>query len=62
MAQDQVTMNLLKADHLLDLGKLTEIVTEAILPSLQALTDLQSKEDFGRRQAWKRSLSGACLL
>ena len=40
MAQDQVTMNLLKADHLLDLGKLTEIVTEAILPSLQALTDL----------------------
>ena len=43
MAQDQVTMNLLKADHLLDLGKLTEIVTEAILPSLQALTDLQSK-------------------
>ncbi len=46
MAQDQVTMNLLKADHLLDLGKLTEIVTEAILPSLQALTDLQSKGRF----------------
>jgi hypothetical protein len=34
MPQYQVTMNLLKADPLLDLGELTEIVTEAILPSL----------------------------
>ena len=43
MPQYQVTMNLLRADPLLDLGELTEIVTEAILPSLHALTDLQSK-------------------
>src|SRR5829696_3604228 len=43
MPQYQVTMNLLKADPLFDLEELTEIVTEAILPSLQALTDLQSK-------------------
>src|SRR5215208_5405944 len=43
MPQYQVTMNLLKAEPLLDLGKLTEIVTEAILPSLRALKDLQSK-------------------
>ena len=43
MPQYQVTMNLTKADSLLDIGQLTEIVTEAILPSLEALQDLQSK-------------------
>jgi hypothetical protein len=36
-------MNLVKADPLLDIGQLTEMVTEAILPSLEALKDLQSK-------------------
>jgi muconolactone delta-isomerase len=36
-------MNLVRADPLLDIGQLTEIVTEAILPSLEALQDLQSK-------------------
>jgi len=36
-------MNLLKADPLLDIGQLTQFVTEAILPSLEALKDLQSR-------------------
>jgi len=43
MPQYMVTMNLLKADPLLDLGQLTDIVTDKILPSLEALKDLQSK-------------------
>ncbi len=43
MPQYQVTMNLVKADPLIDIGQLTQIVTEAILPSLEALQDLQSK-------------------
>jgi muconolactone delta-isomerase len=43
MPQYQVTMNLVKADPLIDIGQLTEIVTEAILPSLEALRDLQSR-------------------
>ena len=43
MPQYQVTMDLVKADPLLDIGQLTQIVTEAILPSLKALHDLQSK-------------------
>ena len=43
MPQYQVTMNLVRADPLLDIGQLTEIVTQAILPSLGALQDLQSK-------------------
>ena len=43
MPQYQVTMNLLKADSLLDIGQLTQFVTEAILPSLEALKDLQSR-------------------
>ena len=43
MPQYQVSMNLTKADPLLDLGQLTKIVAEAILPSLEALKDLQSK-------------------
>ncbi len=41
MPQYQVTMNLAKADPLLDIGQLTQIVTEAILPSLEALQKLQ---------------------
>ncbi len=43
MPQYQVTMNLVRADPLLSMGRLTQIVTEAILPSLEALRDLQSK-------------------
>ena len=43
MPQYQVTVTLTKTDPLLDLGKLKEIVAEAILPSLQVLKDLQSK-------------------
>jgi muconolactone delta-isomerase len=43
MPQYMVTMNLLKADPLLNIGQLTQIVAEAILPSLEALKDLQSK-------------------
>ena len=39
----QVTMNLVKADPLLNIGRLTKIVTQAVLPSLEALKDLQSK-------------------
>ena len=38
-----VTMNLVKAEPLIDIGHLTNIVTEKILPSLDALKDLQSK-------------------
>jgi muconolactone delta-isomerase len=38
-----VTMNLIKADSLINIGHLTDIVTEKILPSLDALKDLQSK-------------------
>ena len=43
MPQYQVTMTLEKADPLLRIGQLTQIVTEAILPSLEALKDLQAK-------------------
>ena len=43
MPQYQVTMNLVRADPLLKLGQLTELVKETILPSLEALQDLQSK-------------------
>jgi muconolactone delta-isomerase len=43
MPQYQVTMNLTRADPLLNIGQLTQIVAEAILPSLEALKDLQSK-------------------
>ena len=43
MPQYQVTMTLEKADPLLNIGQLTQIVAEAILPSLEALQDLQSK-------------------
>src|ERR671920_1794472 len=42
MPQYLVTMNLSKADPLINIGHLTNIVTEKILPSLDALTDLQS--------------------
>ncbi len=43
MPQYLVTMNLSKAEPLIDIGHLTNIVTEKILPSLDALKDLQSK-------------------
>ena len=43
MPQYQVTMNLTKADPLLSIGQLIQIVAKAILPSLEALKDLQSK-------------------
>jgi muconolactone delta-isomerase len=43
MSQYMVSMNLLKADPLLDIGQLTNIVTQKILPSLDALKDLQSQ-------------------
>jgi muconolactone delta-isomerase len=43
MPQYLVTMNLVKAEPLIDIGHLTNIVTEKILPSLDALKDLQSK-------------------
>ena len=43
MPQYLVTMNLSKAEPLIDLGHLTNIVTEKILPSLDALKDLQLK-------------------
>jgi muconolactone delta-isomerase len=43
MPQYQVTMTLEKADPLISMGQLTQIVTEAILPSLEALKDLQAK-------------------
>ena len=43
MPQYLVTMSLAKAEPLIDIGHLTNIVTERILPSLDALKDLQSK-------------------
>ena len=43
MPQYLVTMTLSKADPLINIGHLTNIVTETILPSLDALMDLQSK-------------------
>ena len=43
MPQYMVNMNLLRADPLLDIGQLTDIVTAKILPSLDALKDLQSQ-------------------
>jgi|SRR5215208_4739019 len=43
MPQYMVTMNLVNADPLLGIGKLTQIVSEKILPSLGALKDLQLK-------------------
>ncbi len=43
MPQYQVTMNLVKADPLLNIGQLTDVVLDSILPSLEALKDLQSK-------------------
>ena len=43
MSQYLVTMNLVKADPLIDLGRLTEMVTEAIVPSLEALKELQAE-------------------
>jgi muconolactone delta-isomerase len=43
MSQYMVSMNLLKADPLLDIGQLSDIVTQKILPSLDALKDLQSQ-------------------
>jgi len=43
MPQYMVTMNLLKVDPLLSMGQLTNIVREAILPSLDVLEGMQSK-------------------
>jgi muconolactone delta-isomerase len=43
MPQYMVTMNLTRADPLLNIGQLTDIVKGAILPSLERLKDLQSK-------------------
>src|SRR5919107_5630871 len=43
MSQYMVSMNLLRADPLLDIGQLSDIVTAKILPSLDALKDLQSQ-------------------
>jgi hypothetical protein len=43
MSQYMVSMNLLKADPLLDIGQLSDIVTQKILPSLDALKNLQSQ-------------------
>jgi len=43
MPQYMVTMNLTRADPLLSIGELTDIVTDKILPSLEALKVLQSK-------------------
>src|SRR5215218_3788643 len=43
MPQYLVTMTLSKADPLIGIGQLTNIVTQKILPSLDALMDLQSK-------------------
>ena len=37
MPQYMVNMNLLKVDPLLDIGQLTDIVVEKILPSLEGL-------------------------
>jgi len=43
MPQYLVTMTLSKADPLINIGQLTNIVTQKIVPSLDALMDLQSK-------------------
>ena len=43
MPHYMATMNLTRADPLLNIGRLTDIVTGAILPSLELLKDLQSK-------------------
>jgi muconolactone delta-isomerase len=43
MPQYMVTMNLTKADPLLSIGQLTNVVRDAILPSLGRLRDLQSQ-------------------
>src|SRR5215216_6731105 len=43
MAQYLVTMSLAKAEPLIDIRQLSDIVTEKILPSLDVLKDLQSK-------------------
>ena len=43
MPQYMVTMNLTRADPLLNIGQLTDIVRGAILPSLERLKALQSK-------------------
>lgn len=43
MPQYQVTMDLVKADPLLDIGQLPDVVVDSILPSLEALKELQSK-------------------
>ena len=43
MSQYMVSMNLLRADPLLDIEQLSSIVREKILPSLDALKDLQSQ-------------------
>jgi hypothetical protein len=43
MPQYMVTMNLTRADPLLNIGRLTDIVRGAILPSLERLKDLQSE-------------------
>src|SRR5215212_5775425 len=43
MSQYMVSMNLLRAAPLLDIGQLTDIVTDKILPSLDALKDRQSQ-------------------
>jgi hypothetical protein len=43
MPQYMVNMNLVKADPLIDVGQLSDIVTDKILPSLEALKDLQSQ-------------------
>jgi hypothetical protein len=43
MPQYMVTMNLTRADPLLSIGRLTDIVRGAILPSLERSKDLQSR-------------------
>ena len=43
MPQYMVSMNLLRADPLLDIRQLSDIVRDKILPSLDALKDLQSQ-------------------
>ena len=43
MPQYMVTMNLTRADPLLNIGRLTDIVRGAILPSLERLKELQSE-------------------
>src|SRR5215207_7748703 len=43
MPQYMVSMNLLRADPLLDIEQLTNIVRDKILPSLDALKDMQTQ-------------------